>query len=189
MPVKFNEVKQGEAIMFNNEIWIVFEKHLQTRGNLRSYYQVLLKNLERGNVFNQRFSPEDNVEKAMLVRSEYEFLYQDGNMLVLMEPNTYEQINVSIDLVGEAQRKFLLPNIRVNVMTHDEKPLSIELPQFVEVVVKDTPDGARGDTATNVFKIAIIETGAEIKVPGHIKNGDKVKIRTEDGGFLGRIND
>src|SRR5258708_6828599 len=81
MPIKFNEVKQGEAIMFNNEIWIVFKKDLQTRGNLRSYYQVLLKNLERGNVYNQRFSPEDNVEQAMLVRDDYEFLYMDGGML------------------------------------------------------------------------------------------------------------
>jgi len=86
MPIKFNEVKQGEAIIFNNEIWVVFKKDLQTRGNLRSYYQVLLKNLERGNVYNQRFSPDDNIEQAMLLRKEYEYLYTDGEMLVLMDP-------------------------------------------------------------------------------------------------------
>lgn len=189
MPIKFNEVKQGEAIIFNNEIWIVFEKHLQTRGNLRSYYQVLLKNLERGNVFNQRFSPDDNVDKAVLMRTEYEFLYQDANMLVLMDPQTYDQINVPIDLVLENQRKFLLPNIRVNVLSHNEKSLQVEMPQFVEVTIVDTPDGARGDTATNVFKIATIETGAEVKVPGHIKPGEKVRLRCEDGNFMGRIND
>src|SRR6266478_1750314 len=92
MPVKFNDVKQGEAIMFNNEIWVVFKKDLQTRGNLRSYYQVELKNLERGNVYLQRFSPEDNVEQAVLIRQEYEYLYTDGAMLVLMNPETYDQI-------------------------------------------------------------------------------------------------
>ena len=188
MPVKFNDIKQGEAILFNNEIWIVFKKDLQTRGNLRSYYQVLLKNLERGNVFNQRFSPEDNVEQAMLIRSEYEFLYMDGEMLVLMEPENFEQISLHQDMVAEDQRKFLIPNIRVNVLMHNDKALRIEMPQFVEVVVSDTPDAARGDTATSVFKQATIETGAEVKVPGHIKKGDKVKIRVEDGEFLGRIN-
>jgi elongation factor P len=187
MPVKFNEIKQGEAIMFNNEIWIVFKKDLQTRGNLRSYYQVLLKNLERGNVYNQRFSPEDNVEQAVLIRKEYEYLYTDGDMLVLMDPESYDQINLSKDLVGESI-KFLTPNLRLNVLTHKEKALNIEMPQFVEVTVTDTPDAARGDTATSVFKLATIETGAEVKVPGHIKKGDKVKIRTEDGEFLGRVN-
>ena len=187
MPVKFNEIKQGEAIIFNNEIWIVFKKDLQTRGNLRSYYQVLLKNLERGNVYNQRFSPEDNVEQAMLIRQEYEYLYTDGEMLVLMNPESYDQINLSKDLVGDAI-KFLVPNARLNVLTHKEKALSIEMPQFVELTVTDTPDAARGDTATSVFKLATVETGAEVKVPGHIKKGDKVKIRTEDGEFLGRIN-
>ncbi len=187
MPVKFNEIKQGEAIMFNNEIWIVFKKDLQTRGNLRSYYQVLLKNLERGNVYNQRFSPEDNVEQAILIRKEYEYLYTDGDMLVLMDPESYDQINLSKDLVGEPL-KFLVPNARVNVLQHKEKALSIEMPQFVELTVTDTPDAARGDTATSVFKLATVETGTEVKVPGHIKIGDKVKIRTEDGEFLGRIN-
>ncbi len=187
MPVKFNDIKQGEAIIFNNEIWIVFKKDLQTRGNLRSYYQVLLKNLSRGNVFNQRFSPDDNVEQAILNRSEYEFLYQDGDMLVLMEPETFDQINLHKDLVGEGL-KFLIPNARVNVLQHDEKALSVEMPQFVELTVTDAPEGARGDTATSVFKIAIVETGAEVKVPGHIKKGDKIKIRSEDGEFLGRIN-
>jgi len=188
MPVKFNDIKQGEAIIFNNEIWIVFKKDLQTRGNLRSYYQVLLKNLSRGNVFNQRFSPDDNVEQAMLIRVEYEFLYKDGDMLVMMDPTTYDQINLHKDMVPEGQEKFLIPNIRVNVLTHGEKSLRIEMPQFVEVMVTDTPDAARGDTATSVFKIAVIETGAEVKVPGHIKKGDKVKIRVEDAEFLGRIN-
>jgi elongation factor P len=187
MPVKFNDIKQGEAIMFNNEIWIVFKKDLQTRGNLRSYYQVLLKNLERGNVYNQRFSPDDNVEQAMLIRKEFEYLYTDGDMLVLMDPESYDQINLSKDLCGEAI-KFLTPNLRVNVLQHDEKALSIEMPQFVEVTVTDTPDAARGDTATSVFKLATIETGAEVKVPGHIKKGEKIKIRTEDGEFLGRVN-
>lgn len=187
MPVKFNEIKRGEAIIFNNEIWVVFKKDLQTRGNLRSYFQVELKNLERGNVYLQRFSPEDNVEQAILIRTEYEYLYTDGDMLVLMHPETYDQINLPKDLVGETV-KYLMPNVRVNVLTHNDKPLSVEMPQFVELTVTDTPDSARGDTATSVFKLAQTDSGAEIKVPGHIKIGDKVRIRTEDGEFMNRVN-
>ena len=187
MPVKFNEIKQGEAIMFNNEIWVVFKKDLQTRGNLRSYYQVLLKNLERGNVFNQRFSPDDNIDRAILLRKDYEFLYMDGEMMVLMDPDNYDQMSLHKDLIGEGI-KLLAPNTRVCVMSHDDKPLTVEMPQFVELTVTDAPEGARCDTATSVFKQAIVETGAEVKVPGHIKKGDKIKIRTEDGEFLGRIN-
>ena len=188
MPVKFNEIKQGEAIMYDGEIWVVFKKDLQTRGNLRSYYQVLLKNLERGNVYNQRFSPDDNIDRAVLLRKEYEFLYMDGEMLVLMDPENYDQISLHQDMVGEEQRKFLIPNIRVNVLSHNDKALRIEMPQFVEVTITDAPEGARGDTATSVFKLATIETGAEVKVPGHIKAGDRVKIRCEDGEFMSRIN-
>ncbi|HEY3320239.1 MAG TPA: elongation factor P [Planctomycetota bacterium] len=187
MPVKFNDIKQGEAIMFNNEIWIVFKKDLQTRGNLRSYYQVLLKNLARGNVFNQRFSPDDNVEQAVLIRKDYEFLYMDGEMLVLMDPENYDQMSLHKSLIGEGL-KYLAPNTKVTVLSHDDKALSIEMPQFVELTVTDTPDSARGDTATSVFKIATVDTGTEVKVPGHIRKGDKVKIRTEDGEFLGRVN-
>ncbi|MEI6232000.1 MAG: elongation factor P [Planctomycetota bacterium] len=187
MPIKFNEVKQGEAIMYNDEIWIVFKKDLQTRGNLRSYYQVLLKNLQRGNVYNQRFSPEDNVEQAMLLRDQWEFLYMDGEMLVVMHPQTYDQITLSKDLCGDAV-KYLMPNQNVTVLTHNEKPLAIEMPQFVELTITETPDAARGDTATSVFKLAQTDSGAEVKVPGHIKAGDKVRIRTEDGEFMGRVN-
>src|SRR5206468_3045240 len=102
------------------------------------------KNLERGNVYNQRFSPDDNVEQAILIRKEFEYLYTDGGMLVLMDPESYDQINLSKDLVGEPL-KFLVPNARVNVLQHKERALSIEMPQFVELTVTDTPDAARGD--------------------------------------------
>ena len=108
-------------------------------------------------------------------------------MLVLMDPESYDQISLPTDMVGEGL-KLLVPNARVTVLAHDEKALRIEMPQFVELTVTDTPDSARGDTATSVFKLAKIETGAEIKVPGHIKKGDRIKVRTEDQAFIGRVN-
>ena len=186
--VKLRDVKIGEAIMYNNEVWVVFDRHEQTRGNLRTYWQVKLKNLERGNVFEQRFSPDDNVERVHMNREEWEFLYKEADHLVFMHPENYEQINVAGDLVPEAQRGLLAPNTRMNLLKIGEKVVQIEMPQQVTVEVTDAPEGARGDTATNVTKLVTIETGAQVRVPGYIKKGEKVRIRVEDGEFLGRQN-
>jgi elongation factor P len=184
--VKMRDIKQGEAILHNGEVWIVFSRHEQTRGNLRTYWQVKLKHLERGNVYEERFSPDDNVEKVMLTREEWEFLYREGEYLVFMHPESYDQVSVSKELVPEEQRGFLAPNARMNLLRMDEKIVQVELPQQVTLEVTDAPEGARGDTATNVTKLVTVETGAQVRVPGYIKKGEKVRVRTEDGEFLGR---
>lgn len=185
--MKMRDVKVGEAIMYNNEVWVIFDRHEQTRGNLRTYWQVKLKHLERGSVVEQRFSPDDNVEKIILYREEQEYLYRDGDMFVLMHPESYEQIYVNADLVPQSQHGFMIPNMRLHLLKIDEKVVQVELPQNIEVDVTDAPEAARGDTATSVTKLATIETGAQVRVPGHIRKGDRIKIRTEDGEFRGRV--
>jgi len=89
--MKMRDVKVGEAIMFNNEVWVIFDRHEQTRGNLRTYWQIKLKHLERGSVVEQRFSPDDNVEKVILFREEQEYLYRDGDMFVVMQSDSYDR--------------------------------------------------------------------------------------------------
>jgi elongation factor P len=185
--MKMRDVKIGEAIMYNGEVWVVFDRHEQTRGNLRTYWQIKLKHLDRGNVVEQRFSPDDNVEKIILNRQEFEYLYRDGDMFVFMEPATYEQFHVNADLVPEPQHGYMVPNMTASLLKIEDKVVQIELPQIIEVVVTDAPEGARGDTATSVTKLATIETGVQVRVPGHIRKGDKIKIRTEDGEFKGRV--
>jgi elongation factor P len=185
--MKMRDVKVGEAIMYNNEIWVIFDRHEQTRGNLRTYWQIKLKHLERGNVVEQRFSPDDNVEKIILNRQEYDYSYKDGDMFVFMDPRTFEQIYVNENLVPEAQRGFMVPNNKISLLMIEDKVVQVELPLVVEVEVIDAPEAARGDTATSVTKLATIETGAQVRVPGHINKGDRIKIRTEDGEFRGRV--
>ncbi|MCS7046084.1 MAG: elongation factor P [Gemmataceae bacterium] len=188
MPMmKMRDVKVGEAIMYNNEVWLIFDRHEQTRGNLRTYWQIKLKHLERGNVVEQRFSPDDNVEKIILNRQEYEYLYRDGDHYVVMDPQSFEQTYVPVSMVPEAQQAFMVPNMRLHLLKVDDKIVQVELPQIVEVEIIDAPEGARGDTATAVTKLATIETGAQVRVPGHIRKGDRVKIRVEDGEFRGRV--
>ena len=185
--MKMRDVKVGEAIMHNGEVWVIFDRHEQTRGNLRTYWQVKLKHLERGNVVEQRFSPDDNVEKIILNRQEYEYSYPEDDMFVCMDPKTYEQVFVAKTLVPEPQQGFMVPNMRLNLLKIEDKVVQVELPMVIEVEVIDAPEGARGDTATSVTKLAKIETGAEVRVPGHIRTGDKIKIRPEDGEFRGRV--
>ena len=185
--MKMRDVKVGEAILYNNEVWLIFDRHEQTRGNLRTYWQIKLKHLERGNVVEQRFSPDDNVEKIILNRQEYEYLYRDGDHYVVMDPESYEQTFISANMIPEAQRGFMVPNMRLHLLKIEDKVVQAEMPQMVEVEVTDAPEGARGDTATSVTKLATIETGAQVRVPGHIRKGDRVKIRVEDGEFRGRV--
>src|SRR5262249_37385161 len=173
--MKMRDVKVGEAIMYNGEVWVIFDRHEQTRGNLRTYWQIKLKHLERGNVVEQRFSPDDNVEKVILYREEYEYLYRDGDMFVLMHPTSYEQINIPITIIPDTQHGFMIPNLRLSLLSIESKVVQAEMPQTVEVEVTDAPDAARGDTATSVTKLATIETGAQVRVPGHIRKGDKIK--------------
>ena len=184
--MKLRDVKIGEAIMHNNEVWLNFDRHEQTRGNWRTVWQIKLKNLDRGNVVEVRFSPDDNVEKIILNRQEYEYLYKDGDLFVFMDPSTYEQTFVNQDFVPAAQHGFMVPNMKVSLLKIEEKVVQVELPQNVEFEVIDAPEGARGDTATSVTKLVKVETGAEVRVPGHIKKGDRIKVRTEDGEFRGR---
>src|SRR5437867_190772 len=185
--MKMRDVKVGEAILYNNEVWLIFDRHEQTRGNLRTYWQVKLKHLERGNVVEQRFSPDDNVEKVILYREEYEYLYRDGDTFVVMHPESFEQTHISCSLVPQEQHRFMVPNMHLHLLKIEDKVVQVDMPQMVEVDVTDAPEGARGDTATSVTKLATIETGAQVSVPGHIRKGDKIKIRVEDGEFRGRV--
>ena len=104
-----------------------------------------------------------------------------------MNPTSYEQIYVNTTHVPESQHLFMVPNMKIGLLKIDDKVVQVDMPQNVEVEVTDAPDAARGDTATSVTKLCTIETGGQVRVPGHIKKGDKIKIRVEDGEFRGRV--
>ena len=146
--MKMRDVKVGEAIMYNGEVWVIFDRHEQTRGNLRTYWQIKLKHLERGSVVEQRFSPDDNVEKVVLYKEEYQYLgYRDGDMFVVMHPKSYEQINVPVKMIPEAQHGLMVPNMTLTLLSIETKVIQCELPQTVEVEVTDAPDAARMEKA------------------------------------------
>jgi elongation factor P len=185
---KIRDVKVGEAIRHDNEVWLVFDRHEQSRGRWRTCWQIKLKHLERGHVVEQRFSPDDDVEKLFLQRQEHQYLYRDADSYVFMDVHSFEQTFVPRELIPQEQRGLLSENLRLHLLMIQGRVIQVELPQTVEVEVIDAPEAARGDTATALTKLVTVETGSQVRVPGHIRKGDRIRLRVEDGEFRGRVS-
>ena len=151
-----------------------------------AFVRTKLKNVETGAVIDKTFRAGEKLQEAMLERRRMQFLYHDGDSYVLMDNETYEQIYLSQEQIGES-RRFLIENETVNVVFFNEKPIGIELPIFVELSVADTGPGVKGDTATKVTKPATLETGAVMPVPVFINVGDRIKVDTRTGSYVERV--
>jgi len=182
------EIKKGMAVVIDGEIWFVMKRDHVTPGKGQALHHVNLKNLKSGNQKNLRLGSNDTVEVAYLDRKQCQYLYKDTQGFVFMDEESYDQFFLTDDVVGELM-DFIKENESVQVTFHDGAPLTVDLPTSVVLELTDAEEAIRGDTATNVTKNATTETGMQVKVPAHIKAGDKVKISTEDRSFLGRVND
>jgi elongation factor P len=184
-PMKVNELKRGNVVRYNNDLWQIQEMEHVKPGKGPAYYQVKLKNVTNGTNISQRMNVFDDLDLMYTERREMEYLYQDGVGHVFMDTETYEQVTLSEDLVGEAMQ-YVPHNSSVSVLFVDGKPTIVDLPAAVELEVTETEAAVKGDTATNVTKRAETQTGLVVKVPIHIKKGEKIKVDTRTGEFLGR---
>ena len=173
------------VVKFNNDLFAVFSVAHRTPGNLRGFVQVKMRNFKSGTMIEHRFSSEDKVEKASLDEQEMEYLYDDGEYFYFMNTETFEQMHLIKDLLGDATN-FLVPNLKVHVEFYEGKPISVELPATVDLTVVETEPGMKGASVSNVTKPAKLETGIEVKVPSFVKEGDKIRIYTETREFAGR---
>ena len=183
--IRASDLRKGKAVMHEGEPYVVHEAQHVAKGNKRSYMQVKLKHLRTGLIQDSRFSVDDRLETPFVEDKEFEYLYDEGDHLVLMDVSTYDQVSVDRDLAGDAI-KFLKPNERVTVHLLDGAPLQIELPNTVTLKVVDTPPVVKGATATNQNKDAVLETGARIKVPPFVENETLVRVDTRTGEYLER---
>lgn len=158
----------------------------RTPGNLRAFYQARMRNVKTGKLVEYRFRTDEEVEIARVETSDYQYLYEDGNDLVVMDNNTYEQYNVPKFLFGNAV-KFLKEGTNVIVAFESDEPLMAKAPASVELEITYTEPAVKGDTSTNALKNATVETGAEIRVPLFINIGDKVKVDTTTGNYIERV--
>ena len=185
MPNVATDIRKGSVLILDGELYVCTEFQHKTPGNLRGNVQTKLKSLREGRSIQRKFSSTERVEFAFLDKRPCEYLYKESTGYVFMDSETFEQFTLDEELVKE-QMRFIVENAQAAVTFHDGTAVTIELPASVELKVTHTEPGVKGDTVSNVFKPATLETGLEVKVPNHISIGDVVTISTEPHDFLGR---
>lgn len=173
------------AVSYKDGLWICTDNNKVAKGNWRSYQVIQLKNIKTGQLIEDRFRTDEGFEEAFLERKNMEYMYSAGGNHIVMDMQTYEEVTIPGDLVGD-MAVFLTPNLPVTVGMVENKPITIDLPNVVELTIVDTAPEVKGGTATNQMKEAICEGGAKIKVPPFVSNGTKVKIDTRTGEYLSR---
>ena len=180
-----NDLRKGMAIKYNGNPAIVLEVHHRTPGNLRAFVQAIIRYINTGKSADVRFGSTDKVELIDIERRQLEFSYKDNNGFHFMDPETYETITLQENFIGAA-KDYLVENLAVQVLYAEGKAVQVELPASVSLKVTESPEGLRGDTASNVTKPALLETGKTINVPLFIKEGETIKIDTRTGAYMGR---
>jgi elongation factor P len=182
-----SDFRNGMAIRHNGDIWIVTEFQHIKHGKGHAFIRTKLKNLKTGRVVDNTFRPSDQIDEVRLEEREMQYLYEAGEELNFMDNETYEQINLHRDMVGD-QIRFLKEGNSVKVLFLEGQVVTVSLPMFIELKVTQAPPGVKGDTVSNLQKPITLETGAEIQAPLFIKEGDIIKIDTRDGRYIERIS-
>jgi elongation factor P len=180
-----NDLRRGMAIKYNGNTAMVLEVHHRTPGNLRAFVQAIIRYINTGKSADVRFGSTDKVELVEIDRKQLEFSYKDRNGYHFMDPETYETVSLQENLIGDS-KDYFVENLTVQVLYAEGKPVQIELPASVNLKIVESPEGLRGDTASNVTKPAKLETGKTINVPLFIKEGETIKIDTRTGAYMGR---
>lgn len=185
MKINGNEIKPGNVIEHNNSLWVAVKCNAVKPGKGGAFNQVELKNLLDNTKLNERFRAAESVEKVRLEQADYTFLYEQGDDLVFMNAQTYEQIELQKDFVGE-RAAFLQDGIVVTVELYNEKPISISLPDYVTLSIIDADPVVKGQTATASYKPAVLENGIKIMVPPFISAGEKIIVDTNELTYIRR---
>jgi elongation factor P len=180
------DINVGSVIRFNGELCQLVEYQHRTPGNLRAFFQAKMRNLKTGKQTEYRFRAGEDVEVARVEYKMLQFIYKDGEHLVCMDNDTYEQVHIPGNLFGNSSG-FLKEGMEVKVAFESDQPILAEPPTFVELEITYCEPGVRGDTANNVLKPATLETGAIISVPLFVNTGEKVKIDTRTMSYVERV--
>ena len=180
-----NDIRKGQVIKFNGEPHLVMETQHRTPGNLRAFVQIKMRNLRYGKALDQRFASTDTIEVMPTDKRTLEFSYADRDTYAFMDPETFEQIELNAQTLGDV-KNYLTAGGKVDVLFVDDKALTVEVPSAVALKVVESADGIKGDTASNVQKPAKLETGLVVQVPLFVKEGEIIRVNTTDGSYLGR---
>ena len=190
MPIKATEIKRGQALMFDGQLHVVLDTEHVKPGKGPAYVQAKMKNIESGTIKTNRLNSSDRLEDVSIDRRKMQYLYDSSGHgagpFVFMDSESFDQFELSGDVLGEDQTRWLKEGVECVVMMFEGRPLGVELPVAVELAVAETAPQVRGATATNQLKEALLETGAKVRVPPFIENGQAVRINTETGEYLGK---
>ena len=180
-----NEIRPGTMIQYEGGLWLAVKTVKVKPGKGGAYNQVELKNVTQGTKLNQRFRSDESVEEIYLEKKDFQFLFAAGDTLTFMDMETYDQIELDAEFVGE-QAQFLKDGMKTLVQMYEGRPLGIALPQHVTLEVTEADPVMRGGTAAPSYKTAVLENGMKIQVPPFIGVGSRIVVATEDGSYVRR---
>lgn len=187
MKINGNEIKPGNVINHEGALWVAVKTQAVKPGKGGAFNQVEFKNLLDGRKLNTRFRSSESVEKVRLEQKDHQYLFDNGGTLAFMDQETYEQIEISTDFIGE-KAKWLQDGMVVVIEFHEETPVGIDVPDQVILEVTETEPVVKGQTAANSFKPALCDNGVRITVPPFVGIGEKVVVQTSDGAYLRRAD-
>lgn len=183
--VQATRIRKGMLIKFEGTLCRVLDLHHITPGNKRAHVQCRMRDIRNGRLVDFKFRAEEDVERATLDERKMQFLYREGDLYHFMNTETYEQIGLSAEDLGDAA-KYLLPNVKIMVEFFETTPLGVALPKTLDLTVTETAPGLKSATVTNALKPATTETGLVVPVPNFIDVGDVIRVDTETGAYVSR---
>jgi elongation factor P len=185
MKINGNEIRPGYVIEYQNTLWVAVKTMAVKPGKGPAYNQVELKNLIDGRKLNNRFGSDEKVERGRLEQKDFQYLYKEGDSLVFMDKDTYDQINLSEEFVGE-RALFLQDGMTVTLELHDERAIGIRLPDYVTLQIVEADPVVKGQTAASSYKPAKLENGLRVMVPPFIGTGEKIVVDTAEITYVRR---
>ena len=184
--ISAGDFRNGITIELDNNVYKIIEFQHVKPGKGAAFVRTKLKNIKSGGVVEKTFRPTEKCPQARIDRKDMQYLYSDGDLYNFMDVETYEQIALNAETIGDSL-KFVKENEMCKVCSHNGNVFAVEPPLFVELEITETEPGFKGDTATGASKPAIVETGAQVSVPLFVNQGDKIKIDTRTGEYLSRV--
>lgn len=183
------DLRVGAVIRHNGELCVVLESIHRTPGNLRAFYQVKMRVIKTGKLREERFRSGETIEFVRVETRNFQYLYKDSDMFMFMDQESYDQIPVPAEIVGDGA-KFMKEGMEVQIARDEaDNVVQVTMPNHVAVRVIATEPGVRGDTATNVLKPATVETGATVMVPLFVNEGDLIRVDTSNGSYMDRVKE
>lgn len=184
--ISAGDFRNGITIEMDNVIYQIIEFQHVKPGKGAAFVRTKLKNIKNGGVIEKTFRPTEKCPQAIIDRKDMQYLYSDGDLFHFMDVETYDQISLDAESIGETL-KFVKENDMVKICSHNGNVFAIDPPMFSELEITETEPGFKGDTATGATKPAVVETGATVYVPLFVEEGDKIKIDTRTGDYLSRV--